>query len=262
MPAKAGLAPAADHGPFTGFANMLDKEYGAWWRTRRALIHLVLWLVVVNGFLFMIGLDEAGEGSPFALLDDLIEIFFRVGGLFTAIGIVVTTQSTVLDERRSGTAEWVLSKPVTRHAFMMSKLVMNGLSFIGLAALVPAVAFFSQTLLHTYLQPDLWPFLTGMILYVQQLLFYLTLTLALGTFLNSRGAVSGAAIGLIFAGLIVPNFLPESLAFGPWGLTGLGYAAAMEQALPEWAWQAILTTTLWIALFVLVGLWRFEHEEF
>ncbi|NIR44346.1 MAG: ABC transporter permease subunit [Gemmatimonadetes bacterium] len=255
------LQPASGHGWLTGFVNMIDKEYGSWWRTRRALYHFIMWLLIINGFLLLVGFD-AGRQNPWAAVDDLIEVFFRVGGLFATIGVIVATQNTVLAERELGTAEWVLSKPVTREAFLLSKLLVNGLSFIGLAVLIPSVAFFLQTLFATYLQPDIDAFLLGAAFHIQQLLFYLALTMALGTFFNSRGAVSGMAIGLVFAGLILPNFFPWLWDYTPWQLPSLAYFAAVGRALPDGTAPVVILTGLYTLLLVLLAFWRFNREEF
>lgn len=259
MSASAGLQVASGHGPFVGFANMASKEWGTWWRTRRGLVHLGLWLLVINGLLTIIGF-EAGEGNPYSTLEALTEIFFEAGGLFATIGIVLSTQSAVVGERRSGTAEWVLSKPVTRDAFLLAKLVVDGGSFLWLAVVVPSTAFVLQTLYFAYLQPQPGPFLLGLALQIHHLIFYLALTLALGTFLPSRGAVAGLSIGFLFAGIIVPNFFPSTVTLLPWKLSSLAYAAAASQ-LPPVAWQPITLTALYTALLILAALWRFRREE-
>lgn len=258
--ASLRLERASGHGWLTGFGNMVDREYGSWWRTRRALVHLFLWLLVINGFLVLIGLDE-GHRGPYDALSELIEVFFQVGGLWANIGIILATQSSLLGERQLGTAEWVLSKPVTREAFVLSKLLVNGATFLALAVVVPSIVFFSQTLLHAYLQPNLVPFLLGLVLLVEYLLFYLALTLVLGTFLRTRGAVSGTAIGLAIGGLILLNFLPWLGTLGPFALPAFASTTANGGPLVEGAWQPILLTVLWSLLFVLLALWRFDREE-
>ncbi len=261
MAASVPLQPVESSGWLVGFGNMVDKEYGSWWRTRRALVHHILWFCVINGFLFLVGVDE-GRRNPFYALDELTQVFFQVGGLFATIGIIVVNQSAVFGERQLGTAEWVLSKPVTREAFLLSKLVVNGFSFLFLAIAIPSVVFFLQTLLHTYLQPDLGSFMIGLALVTEQLIFYLVLTIALGTFMHSRGPVSGGAIGLLFAGLILPSFFPWLIEFTPFGLLSAAGQAARGQPLPPQIWQPVLTTALWTVLLVLVALWRFDREEF
>ena len=53
------------------------------------------------------------------------------------------------------------------------------------------------------------------------ILFYLTLAIMLGTFLNSRGAVLGIALGFLFLGMLIPNALPQLAAVFPWKLDGI-----------------------------------------
>ena len=90
----------------------------------------------------------------------------------------------------------------------------------------------------------------------------MALTLALGTFLRSRGTISGVAIGLLFAGLILPNFFPWLLEFTPFGLPAFAAQLARARSVPIWAWQPILLTALWTVLLVLMALWKFDREEF
>lgn len=261
MSASAELQISSGSGPFVGFANMLDKEFGTWWRTRRALLHLGLWLFVINGLLTIIGFDEQG-GSPAETLDAFLEIFFLAGGLFTTIGIVLSTQSSLVSERQMGTAEWVLSKPVTRESFLLAKIAIDGASFLWLAVVVPSTLLLYQTLYFSYLLPEGGPFLLGLALHVQHLVFYLTLTLALGAFLNSRGAVAGAAIGFLFFGAIVPNFFPSTRFLSPWGHLELASLVGTGGSLPPGAWQPITLTGLYIVLLMLMAIWRFRREEF
>jgi ABC-2 type transport system permease protein len=260
---SVALRASAGRGWLVGFTNMASKEYGSWWRTRRALVHLVLWFVVINGFITLVGLDEGRSGSnPFDVLDELLQVFFRVGGLFTTIGIVVTTQSTILGERQSGTAEWVLSKPVTRPAFVLAKLLVNGLSFLGLAVVIPSTIFFVQTLWLATLQPDPLPFLGALALHVEHLVFYLAFTLVLGTLFHSRSAVSGVAIGSLFAGLILPNFLPKLATWLPWGLIPVADMVSRSRPLPGQWWLPVTMTALLTVVAVAAALWRFGREEF
>jgi ABC-2 type transport system permease protein len=264
MAVSVPLEPVTDRGWLVGFGNMVDKEYASWWRTRRGLVHLLLWLTVINAFLFLVGTDEsvARGHNPYETLAELIQVFLRVGGLFATIGVVVSTQSAVLGERQLGTAEWVLSKPLTRPAFLLSKLLVNGLSFLFLAVVIPTVVLYLQSLLHAWMQPPLVPFLGGLSLHILHLTFYLAFTLVLGTLFRGRGAISGVAIGFLFAGLILPNFFPSLMEWLPWALPSLAALAGMERSLPDGWYLPVITTVLWTLLCVLVALWRFEREEF
>jgi ABC-2 type transport system permease protein len=262
MATSIPLQAAAPSGWLVGFSNVVGKEYASWWKTRRWLTHLILWLVVINAFLILVGIDGLQRHTPDEVLAELIEVFLRVGGLWTTIGIVVATQSSVLGERQLGTAEWVLSKPLSRPAFLLSKLSVNGLSFLFLAVIIPTVVLFLQTLWLALSQPELRSFLVGLLFHVEHLVFYLALTLALGTFFDSRGPVAGVAMGFLFAGFILPNMFPATLDWLPWGLPELSAAAALGRPLPVIWYITVITSVLWTLLCVLVALWRFEREEF
>jgi ABC-2 type transport system permease protein len=262
MAASIPLEVHTGSGWLVGFGNMVNKEWGSWWRTRRSLTHLILWLFVINGLMFLVGVDERQGNPPLEVLEELIEVFIRAGGLFATIGIVVATQSAVFGEKQLGTAEWVLSKPITRPAFLLSKFLVNGTSFVFLAVVIPAVLFYVQVIHHALLQPDFVPFTLGLLLHVEHLLFYLALTLLAGTFFRGRGAVSGTAIGFLFAGLILPNALPSLTPLLPWILHPLASMVALQQDLPDQVWLSVTMTLLWTVLCMLVALWRFEREEF
>ena len=260
---SAALKVRTETGQLVGFSTMATKEWGQWWRTRRALLHMILWLLVTNGLITLVGIgDGAGENlDPQRLLQALTQVFFQAGGLWALIGVIMSTQNAMLGERQMGTAEWVLSKPVTRTAFYASKLLVNYVSFILLAVIWPAVVFFVQTPIHTYLQPNLLEFASGIGFHCLQLFFYLCLTLAASTWFDSRGAVAGVGVGFMFAGFMVPNFWPELAAYMPWALPGITSSAALGEVPEGWWIPTAITLLLAIGLSA-VGIWRFHREEF
>ncbi len=74
------LVATRNSGWTTGFRNLLDKELASWWRTRRWLVHLILWEVVITGFLLIIGFEGRSEAkSPERGFADSIDLFFQVG---------------------------------------------------------------------------------------------------------------------------------------------------------------------------------------
>src|SRR5215211_7745643 len=120
-----------------GFANLLRNENRLWWGTRKWLIHLLLWLVVLNGLVLLIGLTEGQEtNNPVPLYETLIQVFFQVGAFATAIGMVTTAQGAIVREKQLGTAAWILSKPVSRGAFVLAKFVAHAVGFVSLALVV------------------------------------------------------------------------------------------------------------------------------
>lgn len=257
------LTPVRSRGAFAGFRNLLDKELGSWWRTRRWLVHLVLWLVVINGFVTMIWLEGRREMTAEAGLQESTNIFFQVGGFFALIGAVLVTQGAIVGERRSGTAAWVLTKPVTRKAMVLSKLVGITASFLVLSLVIPAGVFLAEVRAFWGLGPALHHFAEGVGILALHQFFYVALTLLLGTLLQSRGAVAGAALGFWISGNILPNLVPKwVVTLMPWPLASAAGNIALWRPVPLPLWQPALASLGFTALFLVVGMWRFEREEF
>ena len=262
----AGLVPVKASGWMAGLGNMLLKEHGVWWRTRRWAVHLVLWIVVINGFMLLVNFGDGGQGGggPRALqkLSELLEVFFRVGGFFATVGVVTVTQSVIVQEKQMGTAAWLLTKPIARPAFVVAKLLATAYAVLFLMVLVPTTLFLLQTRLVFGVFPPMPGFVQGLSWLALSHLFYVALAVMLGTLFNARGAVSGTAIGFMFAGFILPNVLPMSPLAFPWMLPEFGAGLALGRALPPWAHWPVLATIGWMVVFVAVAIWRWGREEF
>ena len=107
------------------------------------------------------------------------------------------------------------------------------------------------------------PFIAGVTLVALGQLFYLALTLMLGTFFSSRGPIAGIGIAFILTGLMLKGFIPfQVLIMTPWPLPDVASGLALGTELPS-VWPVpIIATGFWIVIMSAVALWRFEREEF
>lgn len=265
---KLTLQPVYTMGRLMGFANMFRKETREWWRTRTWLIHSIIWLVLINGILLAVLTTPTPPGVP-AEQESGVLIFVTVGGLMTGIGIVIVMQGAILDEKKSGTAAWVLSKPLSRPAFILAKLTTNALTAVLIMIILQGVVAYIQLRMWDANPPMLLPFLAGLGLMALHLLFYLSLTLMLGTLFNERGAVLGIPIGLLFGAQLLMGFAPALAQVMPWlivlpsvGNQSFALAQQVMMGLPLPTITPIIATIVWIVLFTGVAVWRFEQEEF
>ena len=65
-----------------------------------------------------------------------LTVFFAVAGIALPIGAIIMGQEEVLDEKRSGTAAWILSKPVSRVAFILAKVTANAIGILIIMVLL------------------------------------------------------------------------------------------------------------------------------
>ncbi len=246
-----------------GFGNLLQNETRAWWGTRKWLVHLLIWIAIINGFTGLIGWAEGQDGeAAIAVYSEAVQVFFIIGGIAAALGVVSTAQGAIVGEKQLGTAAWIMSKPVSRSAFVLAKLLAHAGAFLVLAVAIPALVFCIQSLVAGWGMPPLAPFAGGLTVLTLHLLFYLALTVMLGTVFNSRGPIVGVGVGLIIAGQSLPNLLPQLSTFFPWRLPWAAGGLVLGEAVSREALVAIGVTAAWTVLFVAAALWRFAREEF
>jgi ABC-type transport system involved in multi-copper enzyme maturation permease subunit len=256
----AYLVPSRERGWRMGLTNMLAKENGAWWRTRRWWLQCLIWLGLLNG---TIALNIRGD-IP---LDAAVEVFFVMAALGLPIAAISMGQDSVLGERHSGTAAWVLSKPIGRPAFILAKLIANGLGFLATGVVLPGAVAYIQITAVGRPHLSVLGFAGAMGLVYINLLFYLTIALMLATLFHGRGPVLGITLGLLIGFQMILKLAPWLEAVMPWRLllsTGRfgSLAGYLTMGRPLPTLTPIIATVLWCALFVVVAIWRFRREEF
>jgi ABC-2 type transport system permease protein len=105
-----------------------------------------------------------------------------------------------------------------------------------------------------------------MALLALHMLFYLTLTLMLGTLFNDRGPVIGIPIGILFSAMFLLGYVGDFALVTPWLIipsgSYQGLATEVMLGQPLASITPVLATAVWSLIFVAVALWRFGREEF
>jgi len=257
------LTPVKAAGWLSGFRNMLRKENGRWVGTHEWLTQSAIWMALVNGIVSLvlyIGVTQSGAPAT----ADMIQLFFMFLGGFTPFGVIILTQSDVVGERQSGTAEWVLSAPLSREAFLLSKLVANSAWVFATMVLLQGVAF--NLILAAFGLPMV-PALSiaaGLAVNCLHLLFWLTLTLMLGASFTGRGPV----LGIPIAYLLLQNLVTQlASAYAPW-LVPLLPQSLLLQGVQLAQGQGITSMVPFAAMvllsvvFTATAVWRFRREEY
>lgn len=268
MASSTDLEPVREYGWRKGLSNLVRKENGQWWHTQRWWIQSLVWLLIINGIL-AVGLWLVPIVEPDLKLEVALayEFFGTMMTWFPMFAVIIITQEAIINEKQSGTAAWVLSAPVSREAFILSKLFAYALGFlVTIIVLQGMVAYIQLSLYGGNLLP-IGPYLAVMGLFSLYLFFYLALTLMLGTFFNARGPVIGIAIAVAIAsmrevGQLLSGFAPWIVKILPEALPAQANAVVTGTPLPaDWPVPIILTS-LYCVLFVALAIWRFRREEF
>jgi ABC-2 type transport system permease protein len=257
--ATAALEPVTDRGWRRGLWNLVSAGFRSWWGTSTWWIQVLIWLGVTVVPLAALLFSEGSTDETPALT------IFGIMAMFAAVAVAIIMQDEIVGEKKSGTAAWVLSKPVSRAAFVLAKLIPNAVGVLVTMVIVPGIAAYA--LVAAAGEPvEPLGYLAGLGVVYLNLLFYLTLTLMLGTFFDSAGPVIGIALGFAFGQqlLIQIPFLAQVL---PWALVApidqnpVSDASALMVGQPMPMPLAVPVAALACVAFVILAIRRFERTE-
>jgi ABC-2 type transport system permease protein len=263
MSGNSAFEMVSERGWRRGLGNMLDNEFAHWWGTRMWWVQCLIWIAVVGFFL-----GAVIFGSSTFQYSEAVMLYSIFAGLFPAVGVIIIMQNTIVGEKRDGTAAWVLSKPVSRPAFILSKLLANSLGVLVTMVLVPGLAAYALLSLASKAMLDPLHFLLAFGVIFLSHLFYLTFTLMLGTFFRGGGPVIGLALALLFLQQYLVGLLPVTRYLVPWTLviplnnTNNAVVPNLLQGQPAGSYTLIAAVAVEIVLFTLISVYRFNREEF
>jgi ABC-2 type transport system permease protein len=251
-----------------GYRELLTKEVLEAWRTYRLAVLCGLFVVIgiavplIVRFLPRL-LRLFGETGELGLEDlgvpDVVDLLVRNVTLVGGIAAILLTMGTVAGERRRGTLDLVLSRPVSRAAVIWAKFVALGMAFglaIGLAVLgswlYSALFFAPQAALP-------WGQL-GAILWLS-VMCHVAVTL-LGSVVAAT-PLGAAIVGLGFiAAMALASSVTSLARFLPVGLAEVARAVALEEMSPDLAPAATLTASVaLIAAALALAWWRLRRMD-
>lgn len=255
------LKKIGQKGWLSGFNNLIRAEF-AHWKTSMWWITGGMWIAIINGIL---------ASTLFSIEEEVVNTALTLhslfSGLFTTVAIVMFVQNAIVGEKKSGTAEWILAMPVSRNAFIFSKLVAYFISGGITMIIVPGiVSYFEIALIG-----GIWlafPQFLGMIgILLLHQLFYLTMTLMLGAFSDNLLPVIGIPLAFLFIQNYPAQLLPPLVHIFPWFLiipepnSDLAIGAAIAAGEQIFSIGPIIVTALGSVIFTILAFWRFNKEE-
>jgi ABC-2 type transport system permease protein len=273
--ARQGLLPARVGGWLAGFGNMFGKEMGEWFRTRRWLSQLLIWLTIINGFLafllfglpalasIMPDIQQAQENIFSGLPPEVgaVMMFFSIAVMTGTMGAIVLAQDEVIQEKQLGTAAWIISKPAARSAFILTKLLSNTIGILIFIVVIPGLVTMGEVFIATRQSVPLVPFLAGTGVVLLVLFFYLSLVILLGVLFDSRRTVLGGVFAVLFGCSIMKSLIPQIGYILPTSMEGVALSVFLGMPLPAMLVSQVISTAVLSILFILVALWRFRQIE-
>ncbi|MFW9993996.1 MAG: ABC transporter permease [Candidatus Odinarchaeota archaeon] len=196
-----------------GFNNLFRAELSNWFKKKAFLARLLLFCAFTNGMALLLWLQAPGVEA------EAILVFGIFAGLVSSIGIAVITQESIAGEIKSGAASWILSKPITRESYILAKWLANSIGAIVTMIIGPASVFYALYFLFTGELLHLMMFPAVITVLTINVLFFLSLTLMMGSFQRNTSVVIGIPVAFYVAEQILCNFSSFLVVIFPWGLT-------------------------------------------
>lgn len=251
----------------SGFGLLLRKELREQVRTMRlpvvVLVLAVLGLVspvfarYVREIVEAIGGGDFGGMIPEPTVADAVIQFTKNVGQFGTIVAILVTMGVVATEKERGTAAFVLTKPATRGAFLLAKIVAIGLLLAVALAVAGALCWLYTLILFEALPVVAFAAAVGLV--------WLSLAaFASITFLASVvGRSAMVAGGLGIAALLASGFLsalPGVGAYLPTGLWGAADVLALG-TVPEPLVGPVLVSVVLVAGSLALAWASFRRQE-
>ncbi len=252
--------------PWTaGLINLAGREAATWWSGGRWRLHSLVWSVILAGLLALMVwvlpavLEGAGVQAADGDVTATVVQFPELVAVIVAIGVVLLCHGLLLDERRNGVLEWLLSKPVARPAVILAKFLGQG---SGLLATVVAIPWLVVHLVLSLAIGELWnPLHSLAVAGVLALVvaFHLALVLALSTLTSSRVVILALPIVAVVAADGLIGVVPELFHVVPWSLGAVASVLLVEGVLIS-GWP-IVATVGWTLVLLAAGAATLQRAE-
>lgn len=250
------------------FATATLKELYQQWRTRRVLVVTAVFLLFGFGspltasltpqlMRSIPGAEQFANLIPTPTVADAMTQYIKNLTQFGFIIAVLVGMGAVVGEKERGTAALILSKPMPRWAFIMSKFTAQALVY-ALAFLFSALSAFYYTAI-LFKPLDFVPFMFGNVLLWVWLLAFAAITLLGSTIAPSIGAAAGIGLGGAVL-ILLADYVPYVGSLAPGKLVAwagqLGLAANVSPNA-----GALAATLVLIVVCLIAAIASFEIQE-
>ena len=190
---------------------------------------------------------------------DAFDQFFKNLNQIGIIAVLLVFMGTVAEEKHRGTAVMILSKPVSRTAFVLAKF--GAAALLLLFSLIPAyLACYIYTKV-LFGEASLFLTLQAALLFAAYALYVLGLTVGASAVMKTPAAAGGVSVALLILNMIFPALWRDLARFFPGSLTGypkslLTGALSLAEALP-----AVLSALVLTLFFLGAGIYLFKKQE-
>jgi ABC-2 type transport system permease protein len=241
---RATPASQSRVGLFLGFGTVFRKEITEWLRGRAALIVGAIGIasaVFTTLIPFVVRASGEAAQGPSLSMDPTTNVLLGwQGGQTVALIAILATMSLLSGERDRGTLGWTLTNPVSSTSVIAAKFLAAVLVIATTAVIVPLAVSVGVATFAYGAVPDLRTVGVFGTLFLTLPIFYIGLTVALGTAIKSTAGVAGIAFLVMFVPSVLGGLVPvinvvSPTSIGTWALATATGASTSVLTLAGWA---------------------------
>ncbi len=252
------LHPVSSH-KFRGFLPVYQKELAYWFGTKRWITQLIIWISLTTVPAIWITPNDANDRGV-----SYLTVFLWLSGSLIAIGTIILSQNTLIEEKLTQTLLWICAKPLSRSALILAKFAAYA-TLIGTLALgIPAIlTYIAAVISGLSTKVSLLNYLIGIAMVYLISLFVLSLTIMLGAICNKVSSVSAIALFVLLCGasLNTHPLLRKIEPYGIWSLQRYATQTLVGQ-FPGSAAIAISVSILLTLLCLFIAIQQMQKYEF
>jgi len=263
------VIPRPLHFDWAIFATALRKELSLQWRTRRFLVVMAVFILfgltspLVAKYLPEVlknvaGAEQIATMLPTPTVADAMAQYVKNITQFGFILAVLLGMNAVAGEKESGTAAMILSKPMPRWAFVLSKFSSQALVYASAFLVAGLGAYYYTYLLFGSF--DALKFLAINLLLFLWLLTFVGAALVGSVIGSSIAAAAGIGLGISVA-FMLAGTIPQYGSLMPSGLMGWASALGASTADVTANGGAVAGGLVLVLLCVLWAVALFERQE-
>jgi ABC-2 type transport system permease protein len=249
----------------SGLGILTRKELKEQWRTYKLVVVAVIFLFLGLATPLMVKslpdlIKLAGEEIKIELPPPTAaQAFKEYADTLTQAGVLATiliAMGAIAQERERGTAAMVLSKPVSRSAFVLAKLLAMSVTFgVSLAAAAAGCYLYAVLLFD---EAAFFPFAGLNLLMGLFFILCLAVTLLCSSFFKSQLAAGGVALALLIGQALLSG-IPGIGRYAPGEI--INWGTRMISGDSASAWGAVVTSLGVIILCVLLACSMLRRRE-
>ncbi|PJJ63293.1 ABC transporter permease [Compostimonas suwonensis] len=199
---------------------------------------------------------EAIALPPASYVDAYAQWIKNLSQIFL-FALIIIYGGIVSSETSSGTAILVLTKPMSRGAFVAVKAVVHTV-FLAVLVIIGALVTWGLTA-AVFGQAPLEPLWSSTLNWLVLGIFYIAMMTFLSVLIPSAAGAAGAGVG-VFVLLTIGALWKPLGDHSPAGLAGQAAALAAEEPVPELLWPLLVSITAAVVLVIAAAL-LFRRKE-